>query len=91
MRVYAEVKFLASSKNSFTSKDGEYVEYFENALKGDSGIVTLNSKASYVECEGMTGVAEIEAAESDTGKGFKLTLKNFTEGEKLDLPEGDVQ
>lgn len=90
MRVYAEVKFLASSKNSFTTKDGEYVEYFENAVKGDSGIITLNSKANYYECEGKTGVAEIEAAESDTGKGFKLTLKGFTEGADLDIPEAEI-
>jgi len=83
MRVYAEVKFLASSKLSFTSKEGEYVEYYENAVKGDSGIITLNSKADYSECEGKEGVAEIEAAELET-KGFKLTLKAFKEGLKIE-------
>jgi len=83
MRVFAEVKFLASSKNSFTSKEGEYVEYYENAVKGDSGIITLNSKADYTACEGKDGVIEIEAADRDDGKGFKLTLKGFIADAKI--------
>lgn len=90
MRVFAEVKFLASSKNSFTSKEGEYVEYFENALKGDGGIVTLNSKADYTACEGEEGVVEIEAAEKEDGKGFKLTLKGFVKGAGIPH-EGEIE
>jgi len=89
MRVYAEVKFLAAVKQSFTSKEGEYVEYFENSLKGKAGVITLNSKADYTECEGKEGIAEIEAAEMDGGKGYKLTLKAFVVGETLDMDEED--
>lgn len=91
MRTYAEVKFLASDKNSFTSDAGEYVEYFVNALRGEGGIIELNSKADYSECEGKEGIAEIEAQENQGSKGFKLTLKGFTAGETLDLPEKEVQ
>jgi len=83
MRVYAEVKFLASTKESFTSKDGEYVEFFKNDVRTDSGVLTFNSKADYTECEGKDGVAEIEATEKDDGKGFKMTLKGFKEGIKI--------
>jgi len=83
MRVYAKAKFLASDKNSFVSADGETVEYFVNAIRGDGGIMELNSKADYTECEGKEGIAEIEAKENDSGKGFKLTLKAFTEGDVL--------
>lgn len=90
MRVFAQVKFLASDKNSFTSDTGEYVEYFENAIRGDGGIMELNSKADFGECEGKEGVAEIEAKELDNGKGFKLTLKKFTEGEELSIPEEEI-
>lgn len=91
MRVFAEVKFLASSKMSFTSKEGEYVEYYENTLKGDGGVVTLNSKANYEECEGKEGVAEIEATEKEDGKGYKLTLKKFVEGETIEMPEDEIE
>jgi len=90
MRVYAEVKVLASSKNSFTSKEGEYVEYYENVLKSDSGLMTLNSKADYLACEGKEGVAEIEAAEKDDGKGFKLTLKGFIADAKIPAIEEEI-
>jgi hypothetical protein len=90
MRVFAGVRFLASDKNSFTSDQGEYVEYYVNALRGDGGIIELNSKADYSECEGQIGVAEIEAKEHDGGKGFKMTLKRFTAGEKLDVPEAEI-
>jgi len=91
MRVFAQVKFLASSKNSFTSNSGEYVEYSENVLKGDNGLITINSKANYEECEGKEGVAEIEASEIEGAKGYKLTLKRFIEGEKIEVPTEDVQ
>jgi len=91
MRVYAEVKFLAASKQSFTSKEGEYVVYYENTLKGKQGVVTLNSKADYTECEGKEGIAEIEAGEQEGGKGYKLTLKAFTVGETLDMEEDDIE
>lgn len=91
MRVYAQVKFLASDKQSFTSDSGEYVEYHVNALRGDGGIIELNSKADFGECEGKEGVAEIEAKEADSGKGFKLTLKKFTEGEELEVPTEDIE
>lgn len=90
MRVYAPVKFLASDKNSFTSDTGELVEYHVNALRGEGGIIELNSKADYSECEGKEGIAEIEAAGRDDGKGFKLTLKKFFEGASIELPEGEV-
>lgn len=91
MRVFAEVKFLASSKQSFTSQQGEYVEYFENAVKGDGGIITLNSKADYTECEGKTGVIEIELTEREDGKGFKAVLKKFTEGETIESADDDIE
>lgn len=91
MRVYAEVKFLACDKQSFTSDQGEYVEYHVNAIRGDGGIMELNSKASFSECEGKEGVAEIELKENDSGKGFKATLKKFTEGETLELPEEEIE
>jgi len=92
MRVFAQVKFLASSKNSFTSREGEYVEYSENVLKGDNGLITLNSKANYEECEGKEGVAEIEATEiGGDAKGYKLTLKRFVEGEKIEVQAEDVE
>jgi len=90
MRVFAQVKFLASDKQSFTSDSGEYVEYHVNALRGDGGIIELNSKADFGECEGKEGVAEIEAKENENGKGFKMTLKRFTEGEILDTPEEEI-
>jgi len=90
MRVFAPVKFLASDKNSFTSDTGEYVEYYVNALRGEGGIIELNSKADYGSCEGKEGVAEIEAKENDNGKGFKLTLKRFVEGETIELPEEEI-
>lgn len=90
MRVFAPVKFLASDKNSFTSDSGEYVEYYVNALRGEGGIIELNSKADYGDCEGKEGVAEIEAKENDNGKGFKLTLKRFVEGETIELPEEEI-
>lgn len=90
MRVFAEVKFLASDKNSFTSDAGEYVEYYVNAIRGEGGIMELNSKADFGECEGKTGVAEIELKENDNGKGFKATLKKFTEGETLEVPEDEI-
>jgi len=90
MRVYAPVKFLASDKNSFTSDAGEYVEYFINAMRGEGGIIELNSKADYSSCEGKEGVAEIEAKEMDSGKGFKMTLKRFVEDAKIDLPTEDI-
>jgi len=80
MRVFAEVKFLASDKQSFVSDTGENVEYFVNAIRGAGGIMELNSKADYTECEGKDGIVEIEAKENDGGKGFKLTLKSFTAG-----------
>lgn len=91
MRVYAPVKFLASDKQSFTSDTGEYVEYFVNALRGEGGIIEINSKADYRECEGKEGVAEIEAKESDGAKGFKLTLKKFVEGASIELPEDEIE
>lgn len=90
MRVYAQVKFLASDKQSFTSDAGEYVEYHVNAIRGDGGIMELNSKADFGDCEGKEGVVEIEAKESDNGKGFKMTLKKFTEGEVLEVPENEI-
>jgi len=89
MRVFAQGKLLASSKMSFTSDKGEYVEYFENAFKGEGGIISMNSKADFSGCEGMEGVVEIEAKELDSGKGFKLTLKNFHAGKTL--PEDDEE
>jgi len=91
MRLYAEVKFLASDKQSFTSNEGEYVEYYVNAIRGEGGIMELNSKADFGECEGKNGVVEIEAKENDNGKGFKMTLKKFTEGESLEVPEEVVE
>lgn len=90
MRVYAEVKFLASDRQSFTSDEGENVEYHVNALRGEGGIIQLNSKADFSECEGKEGVAEIEAKENENGKGFKLTLKRFTAEESLELPEEEI-
>jgi len=89
MRVYAPVKFLASDKQSFTSDQGEYVEYFVNALRGEGGIIELNSKADYRECEGKEGIAEIEASGDD--KRFKLTLKRFYEGASIELPEEEIE
>jgi len=91
MKVFAQVKFLASSKQSFTSNEGEYVEYFENILKSEDGLMTINSKADYTAVEGEEGIAEIEARENDNGKGFKLVLKKFSTGETLDLPEEVVE
>jgi hypothetical protein len=90
MRVYAQVKFLACDKHNFTSDQGEYVEYHVNAIRGEGGIMELNSKADFSELEGKEGVAEIEAKESENGKGWKLTLKGFRVGEELDLPEAEV-
>jgi len=85
------VKFLASSKQSFTSDTGDYVEYYENILKSEDGLLTLNSKADHTAVEGQEGIAEIEARENESGKGFKLTLKKFSTGEVLDLPEDTVE
>jgi len=89
MLVFAEVKFVASDKNSFTSNDGEYVEYHVNVLRGDGGVIELNSKADFSECEGKEGVAEIWAETKD--KGFKLTLRRFVAGESIDFPEPVVE
>lgn len=89
MKLYAQAKFLASDKQSFTSDQGEYVEYHVNAIRGEGGIMELNSKADFKECEGKDGVAEIEARTMDNGKGFKLTLRTFTEGD-LVIPEAEI-
>lgn len=91
MRVYAQVKFLASDKNSFTSDQGEYVEYYVNAIRGEGGIVELNSKADFGTCEGKEGIVEVELKENDNGKGFKATLKKFHEGEALEIPVETVE
>jgi len=100
MRVFAQVKLLSSEKESFTSDQGEYVEYHENILKGENGTITLNSKADFSENEGNEGVAEIEASElspvSDQGgkvvkRGYKFTLKSFTVGAKIEAGEGVVE
>jgi len=86
-KVYAPGKLLASSKQSFTSDAGEYVEFYENLIKSEDGVLTMNSKADYSAQEGQEGVATIEARARDDGKGFKLTLKKFSPGESIDLPE----
>jgi len=88
MRVYAEVKMLDSTKQSFEASDGQTVEYHENTMTGDGGVITLNSKADFTECVGMEGVAEIEARKQEGEKGYKLTLKKFTKGGIVDKEEG---
>jgi len=90
-RVYCQGKLLASSKQSFTSNEGEYVEFFENIIKAEDGVLSVNSKADYSACEGQEGVFELEARIREDGKGFKITLKKLSTGEQLDLPEEVVE
>lgn len=90
MRVYAPVKFLASDKNEFTSDEGENVVYFVNAVRGEGGIMELNSKADFGACEGKEGVVEIEAADGLKKGSFKLTLKKFYEDASIELPEEEI-
>lgn len=80
MRVYAEVKVLDSNKQAFETNEGEKVEYHENTMTGEGGVITMNSKADFGACVGKSGVAEIEARKIEGEKGYKLTLKKFTEG-----------
>jgi len=82
------VKFLASDKQSFTSDTGEDVEYYVNAIRGEGGIMELNSKADFGACEGREGVVEIEA--TGESKRFKLTLRKFYEGASIEIPEEEI-
>jgi len=89
MRVFAQVKFLGSEKMSFTDKEGNYVEYYENDIRGDGGVITVNSKNGFEESVGHDGVAEFEASALD--KGYKLTLKGFVRGGSLPEAEDEIE
>jgi len=60
----------------------EWVESSKNWIEADDDIVTLNSKESFAEHNGKTGVIKLTIRATD--KTFKVTLSGFHEGSNAD-------
>jgi len=98
MIVYANAKLISVEDLNFSDSEGKTVEYSENYLKTDNGLLKINSKASFKEYEEKEGLASIKVAEfvsplnGTIVKGaYKLTLGDFIVGAKADTPEGTVE
>jgi len=87
MKLYVEGEIERSIVKSFENKDRETVEYAENVIITNDGRLQINSKETF-EKVGVTGVATIEAQtlywENGTVKGYRLVLKDFKEGYRID-------
>jgi len=81
------VKIAIVEHNSFPDREkpGETIEFYTNYLKNSEGeMLQVNSKESYEKFEGKSGVATIEITPRQSGGGYKLSLKEFSEGIELD-------
>jgi len=83
MKLYAEVEIRIVEKNSFKGNDGNTVDYYTIFVKdNEAKVLELTSGKDFTEYEGSKGVAAIEAREREGG-GFKLSLRDFKEGESI--------
>lgn len=91
MKLYIEAKLVAVGKEvSMDKVTGQPIEWYTNLLKSsEGGILEVNSGISFEACEGETGVCAIEVRKRE-GAGYKLSLKEFSTGESLDLPTIDA-
>jgi len=93
MKAYIVGKIAVVEKNTFPDKEtGQTIEFFTNYVKNSNGeMLQVNSKESYEQYEGQSGVLGIEITPRTQGGGFKLSLREFSTGETLDLPEAIVE
>jgi len=81
MKLYTKAKIVAVEKNSFPDKEnpGRTIEFYTNSLRNSDGeVLAVNSRDSYLEHEGVFGVAAIEITPRSQGGGYKLSLREFT-------------
>lgn len=88
MRLYTNATIKIVEENHFTDQNGKPVDYFTNYIKSDDNeVLEVNSTTDYSAHEGETGIATINATKRETGGGFKLSLKDFREGETVDIED----
>jgi len=86
MDMVVECVVKICEKNSFENKQGEHVAYNTNFLKDGTGhVLEVNSQTDFSRFEGKEGIAFIRAQKRDAG-GYRLSMTNFIEDEKLGLP-----
>lgn len=91
MIMYIEGKILAVSKESFTDREDQKVEYCVNVVKTSEGIMTFNSKKDFSEFEGREGIVLLRLSEDAEKKNrFKVSIVDFRDNETLDLPESTI-
>jgi len=90
MKVYTEARLLAVEHNSFKDNEGKTVEFYVNFLKDEDGVIKVNSSKDFSIQEGETGVARIFVREGADNR-VKLSLKEFSTGETLDIPESVIE
>lgn len=82
IKAYANVKLKIVENANFDDRSGETVKYFKNYLKTEEGeLLILGGKLDFSEFEGQGGVATLEIRQMYDGRGVKVTLVGFTEGE----------
>jgi len=91
MNLYAKVRILAVEENSFKNNEGVEIRFCKNYLKGDDGaVIELNSgKLNLSSMEGKEGVGTFEARM--VNDKWQLKLRDFAEGEELEVPEGTIE
>jgi len=83
MKVYCKGTIIKSTLETFQDDNTkEWIEYSKNWIEVEDDIVTLNSKESFAEHAGKTGVLKL-TLRADS-KMFKVTLSGFVEGDGAD-------